>query len=84
MNLKRPDMRVHYDYHLALREAVWIRRTGTNHIRSLSEVVEIDALWERDVNVALSVLKWLEDYYKNLTPEDRERLQRVKEQAAIE
>lgn len=76
-SLKRPDMRVQYDYRYALREAVWIKRTGTNHIRPLSEVESVDALWERDVSTALTTLKWLENYYSKLSPEDRAAIEKT-------
>lgn len=75
LDLQRPDMRMQYDYRFALREAVWIKRTGTNHIRPLSEVAETDMLWEKSVGVALATLQWLENYYSKLSPEDRAKIE---------
>lgn len=79
LKLKRPDIRLEYDYRPALREAVRMKRTGDPRMRSLAEVTEFDEEWENDVWTAWAELEYLKDYYTGLDPETRAKLEQVNE-----
>lgn len=79
LNLKRPDSRLTYDFRPSLREAARMKRTGDYRMRTLAEVTEFDAAWEHDVWTSRAMIDWIEDYLGGLTPEQRQKLERVQE-----
>jgi len=71
LRLSKPEMRWEHDAFLAFHEANRMRATGDNRIRPLNEVSEVDPEWEQSVFTSLDYLRYLEDYYSNLSPEVR-------------
>lgn len=75
LKLTRPEMRWSNDAKLALHEAFSMIVTGRKEVRPREDVASIDHNWERDVFTELDHLRWLEDYYQNLSPDVRKMLE---------